>query len=151
MVAVLRIRIWIRIPLNHGSGFSIFIKYSERFQKKVHYFIIFNDLLLYLFDNMIFFNGHKNVQVGSESVRICYLLAPRIRERCVIWLEANTSKYEANIYSLRSESADLHAKRMKTEANITYKRKYYLFCIKANILKQSEANIFKKNRILTAA
>ncbi len=52
----------------------------QRDYRKRSSFIIFNDLLLYIcIDNVIFFNGHKDFQVGLGSDRICNLLAPRIR------------------------------------------------------------------------
>ncbi len=82
--------VWIRIRWNRisviGLLYFLIIKVFKEISETVQcrylflYFIIINDyrILPYLFDN-IFFNGHKNVQVGSGSSRTGNKLASRIR------------------------------------------------------------------------
>ncbi len=77
------------------------------------------------------------------------------RVHCEIRFEANIKRrfirFETNktgFYSFashQSKTANLHAKRIKTRANIPLSANIYLFRIKANILEQNEVYILKKN------
>ncbi len=68
-------------------------------------------------------------------------------KRISIRFKAN--KTGLSLVSHRSESANLHVKRIKKEANIPFSANiFYFFRFEANILEQNEANIFNKNRLL---